>query len=152
MGRPLVAVVLALALSPVMAAAPAPRPARAESTEQLAREYRRLRAKKVQPGVLDRETQAFGGRKHEVMGELVARLGVRGTKRARIVALMGEPDSVVDHPSPRDCELLRNAGGGPGCGDATLLLVYEWRGMHDYAWFGIGDGAVVSSGWYFALE
>lgn len=114
---------------------------------ELTREYHRLRAKKVEPGAFDPETSAFGGRKHEVMGELVRRLGSRGTARARVVELMGEPDQHVRDSDDPLWGLVEHDRG-----EAEALLVYCWRGYHDFAWFGIRREQVVSSGWWFAYE
>ena len=115
--------------------------------EELAQQYRRLRAKKVEPGVFDEETYGFNGQKHEVMDKLVERLGENGTTRARIEELMGKPDLVV---RPRDHYLWNLVSGDRG--DAELVLIYCWRGQHDFAWFGLRRRVVVAKGWWFAGE
>jgi hypothetical protein len=123
------------------------RPVRELTIAQLTRELGRLRAKKAQPGVLDEETQSWSGRMHEVMKQLLERLSARGVRRARVVAVMGKPDGVL-RPGDERWGLIAERDRGA----AQVVLAYRWRGWHDFAWFGLARGAVVSSGWWLAGE
>jgi hypothetical protein len=129
------------------AAAAVPRPVRARTTEALAGELRRLRARQARPGSGDREGRAWNGRMHQVMAELVVRLGTAGTRRSRIAAVMGAPDARVG-PGDERWRLVPEEERGA----AEELLCYRWRGWHDFAWFGLAGGVVVSRGWWLAGE
>lgn len=64
-----------------------------------------------------------------------------GTSAKRIIALMGRPD-------------LRSAtpygGIEPPPGD--VLLIYHWRGPHDFLYFVVSHGRMVKCEWYNAWE
>ena len=129
----------------------------ADELNDQAAEFRRLREVKGHFQGGDRwlnEVDSWGGRKHMVMGQLQDALGVPGTNEARIVELMGIPDEkaragslswrlarVQGPPSPRGNE-----------GDVDVLLIYHWRGAHDFLYFSMKAGQVVKAGWWMALE
>jgi hypothetical protein len=121
--------------------------------EALASEYRRLR--KIHghmsgaPGHWVDEVDSAGGAKDRVMQELGRRFD-RGTSRARVVALMGGPDSVL-HSGDPGWETARQSRQSDA-GVVDEALIYWWRGAHDYLIFDVDHGRVVGSHWYAALE
>jgi hypothetical protein len=123
------------------------------TVEALASEYRRLRRvhghMSGAPGHWVDEVDSAGGAKDRVMGELGRRLG-GGTSRARVVTLMGAPDSVL-HPGDPGWETARQSRRSDA-GVVDEALIYWWRGGHDYLIFDVDQGHVVGSHWYAALE
>jgi hypothetical protein len=93
-------------------------------------------------GVWSQDADAFGGRKHVVMQELGKRL--ERAPRTRIEAVMGAPDAVVQAGDPLWQLATPTAG--------ATLLVYHWRGTHDFLYFELAGDTAVRSGWWMALE
>lgn len=85
---------------------------------------------------------AWGGRKHQIMGELGEALAK--APESCIREIMGPPDA-VSHPGDLSWTLV-----GPAAG--THLLVYEWRGMHDFLYFTRDGSAALGYGWWMAGE
>jgi hypothetical protein len=140
------------------ATAPPPRPAdaRPARVERLAAEYQLLRSL---PGHMqathDRWNYAVdapGGRKAAVMRELIAELGAAPVGRGRIVALLGPPD-VIARPGDRAWQTATAWTSYPRAPPRSdELLVYYWRGLHDFYWFAMRGDTAVSSGWWMAGE
>ena len=148
---------LALLLATLLLAGSTPRepsarekPVDALSLEEMGLELHRLRALPSHfvrsPGTWHDDRDSWGSRMHQVMGKLVTHFGTPGTPRAALIATMGEPDQIAkpgdtlwDY-APRDAP--------PG----SEMLIYHWRGLHDFAWLLVHDGEVVRADWYFAYE
>ena len=115
----------------------------------LAAEYRTLRELRghFSGGEWNDEVDRFGGRKHEVMLRLGEALGGGAYTKNEVVALLGPPDDVLK----RGDLMFPHAYGG---GDARVreLLVYHWRGGHDFLFFTSDGARVIGSGWWAALE
>lgn len=116
----------------------------AQDIGALAAEYRQLRA--IQ-GWFDGgdefidKVDRWGGRKHELMQLLGRHLGDGTHPQAEVEDLLGAPDRVV----------------GPGepywqPHQADRLLIYTWRGYHDYMYFIVQDGKVLGVDWWMAYE
>jgi uncharacterized lipoprotein YbaY len=101
----------------------------------LAREYQELRTQKGHwyGGAFNPDLDSPGGRLREIMGALGETLGQPPFQKNQIVALMGEPDSIVDK-------------------DGAEQLIYLWRNWHDYLYFVCRDGSVSSFNWWYAWE
>jgi hypothetical protein len=125
---------------------------RTASLEELATEYASLR--KIHghmsgaPGSWIDDVDSFGGRKHRVMAELGSRLD-GGVSRTRLVALIGEPDGTAHEGDDGWLAMARRSPGGK---EATEMLVYEWRGRHDFLFFAARDRQITGSGWWMAGE
>lgn len=121
----------------------------AASTADLGAEFRVLRqqAGHFSGGTWNDDVDRWGGRKHQVMIALAEALGDGKHSRSEIVAVMGEPDHVL---TPRDM-MFRQAYGGR---DPRVreLIVYEWRGMHDFLFFTSDGKTVLGADWWMALE
>jgi hypothetical protein len=106
----------------------------------LSAEWKELRAVKghFQGGDYDVRVDRAGERKAVVLEKLREALSQPGTSEARVLGLLGEPDAreAVVLTTPADC----------------AVLVYWWRGWHDFADFFCRDGKVIDSGWWLALE
>lgn len=85
------------------------------------------------------DVDAWNGRKHRVMTDLGEALAQASEQRIR--AVMGPPD-----PAEGAWALVRPPEG------ATHLLVYRWRGMHDFLYFVRAGDEARGSGWWMAYE
>ena len=109
----------------------------ARADESLARdaaEYRALRK------VTDGDARKWRGRKHVLMVRLGEQLGDGRRSVEQVQSLMGMPDRMA---RPGD-DLWRmiwhdEAAPKPSTVPVTRLLIYEWRGGHDFLYF-ICDG------------
>ncbi len=119
----------------------------------LAEQYHSLRARqKAQlQGEFDKELRGAGGQLEKVLTELGQHLGKPQYTQQDIVRIMGEPDASktageflppsIDHHAPR----------GVIAKDETILI-YFWRGWHDYLFFVSRHGKITGAYWYFAGE
>jgi hypothetical protein len=116
----------------------------------LGAEYQRLRREpghwSEPPAPWNPATDAPGGRKRAVLAELGERL-VPGT-RARVLAVMGPPDAVA---RPGDPLWLLAASSEPAP-TGPELLVYAWRGHHDFLYFEVDGDRVTRAAWWMAYE
>jgi hypothetical protein len=106
-------------------------PVKAETFRQL-----RLLKGHFTGGTWNADTDAFNGKRHQVMLALEQLLHDQTVTRAELVALLGEPDAV--RPTPD--------------GAIGEQLIYFWRGWHDYLFFTVSDGQPLRAEWYFAYE
>lgn len=124
--------------------------ARAEDLVPLAREYRQLREVRGWFSGGDQWVEAvdsWNGRKHRVMGRLGALLGDGRHRAVEVEELMGPPDKTAAPGS----NLWALAGGE--CGEGTQrMLIYSWRGGHDFLCFWYRDGQITGSHWWMAGE
>jgi hypothetical protein len=123
--------------------------ATADATSALAGKFRELRAQRghFSGGAWNDAVDRFEGRKHVVMQALASELGNGSRTKADVIALLGAPDAVAE----RGDELFRNSYDGA---DARVseLLIYEWRGRHDYLYFTSDGRQVLGHGWWMAYE
>lgn len=121
----------------------------AASTAELGAEFRVLRQQPghFSGGAWSDDVDRWGGRKHQVMTALAEALGDGKHTRAEVVAVMGEPDHVL---TPRD-PMFGQAYDGD---DRRVreLVVYEWRGMHDFLFYTSDGQNVFGADWWMALE
>jgi hypothetical protein len=115
----------------------------------LAAEFRVLRAQRghFSGGEWNDAVDRWDGRKHQVMRQLADALGDGTHSRADIIAMIGEPDDVLRAGA-------RGFADAYGGGDDRVrqLLVYEWRGRHDFLFFTSDGTRVFAADWWFALE
>lgn len=91
------------------------------------------------------DDRRWGSAKHTRMNEQLEQL--RRTTRAKIIAEMGPPDRIAK----ADSELWGMALGPDAPTDGELLI-YEWRGLHDFVWFLVDGDAVQKADWWMAYE
>lgn len=102
----------------------------------LAAEFRDLRKQTShykQGGEFNHNVDPYGSRMHQVMEELEARLTPAPPTIADLTALLGEPDAKETR-------------------EGLLVLLYYWRGRHDYLYFVTDGKKVTAIRWYFAYE
>lgn len=97
------------------------------------------------PGPWNDAVDRFGGRKHVVMTELGKSLGAPGTARAQVIATLGDPDEIA-RPGEELWSYVHPDASG------SEMLVYHWRGRHDFLYFLVRDGKVLRADWWMALE
>jgi hypothetical protein len=141
--RRLLALLIALA-SCRSAPAPTPPPPADALVDDLGAELQRLRAipGHFGGGAWSDDVDRYGGRKHVVLQRLGERLAT--ASRARIEAVMGPPDAIAHAGDP----LWQLAAPSAG----ATLLVYHWRGTHDFLYFELAGDTAVRSGWWMAYE
>lgn len=136
------AVVLLLVWALSMASMAAP------STAEIkvkAGEFQRLRVVRghFQGGEWNDEVDRWGCRKQEVMDWLREALGTGQYSASQIARLMGQPDAVAK-PGDVLWEMARGRG--------SRLLVYHWRGAHDFLYFACEGERVLEARWWMAGE
>jgi hypothetical protein len=124
------------------------------SLQALSNDFKALKTIKGhwQGGEYHPDVDAFQGKKHQTMDQLLKHLGSESPNK--IVETMGEPDeiqtrNVVLMPGPYISEVPSSEGEEGG-----FRMIYHWRGKHDYIYFDVDAETqkVVQSGWYNALE
>ena len=123
-------------------------------TRELAAEFERLRAVQghFQGGSWIDDVDAWMGRKHQVMIELGSRLGGRGCTQAQVTDLLGPPDQVAGPGDAAFDQVSHLADFQKPPGEAYELLVYDWRGAHDFLYFTSEGGTILGSGWWHAYD
>ena len=121
------------------------------SLEKLGAEFRLLRSAPGHfgdgGGPWNDAVDGSGGRKRALMDALRARLS--GASRTEVFATMGDPDEIA-HPGAETWAVaLHGARISP---EGSELLVYHWRGRHDFLYFVVRAGRVVHAGWWMAGE
>lgn len=121
----------------------------AVSIADLGAEFRLLRQQPghFSGGAWNDDVDKWDGRKHRVMIALAKALGDGSHSNAEIVAVMGEPDAVLK-PGQYMFGLAYD-GRDPRVRE---LVVYEWRGMHDFLFFTSDGESVFGADWWMALE
>lgn len=117
--------------------------------DELGAEFRTLRTRQghFSGGQWDDALDKWGGRKHQVMLELGKALGDGTHSRNDVIGLMSEPDAVLQ-PGEYMYGLAYNGGDER----VRQLLVYHWRGGHDFLFFTSDGERVFDAGWWAALE
>lgn len=114
--------------------------------QELSSQYQQLRSIQghFQGGTWQDRIDRWAGQKHQVMTELGEALGRAGTPESEVLRWMGQPD---ERASPGS---LSWAAVRPEQGEQ--LLIYCWRGHHDFLYFLCQQDRVVRSGWWMAGE
>jgi hypothetical protein len=114
----------------------------------------RLRAVQghFQGGPWTAEVDDWMGRKHQVMIELGSRLGGAGCTRGQVTDLLGPPDLIAGPGDALFDQVSRQPGFVKPPAEAYELLIYHWRGAHDFLYFTSAGGTIAGSGWWHAYE
>jgi hypothetical protein len=89
------------------------------------------------------DVDSWGGKKHQAMNRLQKALGP-GTPEADVLKLLEAPDETAKPGS------LKWAFVRPRQGDS--MLIYQWRGGHDFLYFLIEKKTVIQADWWMAGE
>jgi hypothetical protein len=123
-----------------------------DSLVDIAAEFRSLRTIKghFEGGTWDDDLDKWMGRKHQLMIQLGSRLGTGEYSEAQIIQLLAPPDLTA-----REGDALFDLVGSlaefeePTTGPYDLLIYY-WRGSHDFLYFASRGQTIISSGWWYA--
>jgi hypothetical protein len=119
-------------------------------TEEIAAQFRDLRAIKghFQDGDWNADVDTWMGRKHQIMLQLGARLGAGNCRREQVVQLLGPPDLTArEGDAPFDWVSRLAEFEKPATGPYELLIYY-WRGTHDFLYFTAQSESILNSGWW----
>ena len=98
-------------------------------------------------GAWNDDVDGAGGRKGVLLNQLLTRL--RTTSRDEVVAALGDADATAhdgDELWVLAAPVVQETAG-------LTMLVYEWRGRHDFVFFVVDDaGRVVTADWWMAGE
>lgn len=115
----------------------------------LSHEFRTLRTQSghFSGGAWNAQVDAFGGRKQQIMIELAVLLGDGAHTRSEVIEQLGAPDAVL---KPGDMMYRASYDGRDP--RVRELLVYHWRGAHDFLYFTNDGTQVLGHGWWYAFE
>ena len=122
--------------------------------EEIAAELARLRTTKghFEGGTWNDDVDRWMGRKHQLLIQLGTRLGTGEYSRAEIVRLLDSPDQIAREGD----ELFGLVSSLPGFERPAAgpydLLIYYWRGQHDFLYLTSQAETIVNSGWWYAGE
>jgi hypothetical protein len=122
--------------------------------EDVAAEFRTLRETRghFQGGTWNDDVDKWMGRKHQLMIQLDSRLGRGEYSKAQVIQLLAPPDLIAREGD--DLFDLVNSLPDfekPATGSCELLIYY-WRGTHDFLYFTSQDETIINSGWWYAGE
>jgi hypothetical protein len=123
-----------------------------QESEEIAAQFRDLRTIKghFQDGDWNADVDAWMGRKHQLMIQLGTRLGPGDCRRAQVVQLLGPPDLAAREGDASFNEVSRLPEFEKPAAGPYELLIYYWRGAHDFLYFTAQGETVLSSGWWYA--
>jgi hypothetical protein len=102
----------------------------------LSGEFKRLKSTK------DKCCEKWNSDMHLIMSTLKENLGKEGTPTKTVILYMGKPDG-NEHSVPKGIVKIKKG---------EKLLVYKWRGYHDFVYFVYEKNKVKYADWYMALE
>ena len=122
--------------------------------EKIAAEFKKIRKVKghFHGGKWNDEVDKWMGRKHRLMIELGFRLSNGRYHKSDIVKLLDQPDRVA----VKGDDLFKRIISQPEPNSSKIgsyqLLVYYWRGTHDFLYFTCRNNIIVDSTWWNAGE
>lgn len=66
-----------------------------------------------------------------------------GINENKLIALLGEPDEFASKEKPIEHHFTQ-------CLEGEKVLIYHWRGRHDYLYFYFKEDALIIKEWYYA--
>ena len=121
-------------------------------SEDIAAEFRSLRTIKghFEGGPWTADVDKWMGRKHQIMIQLGSRLGAGDCRKAQAIQLLGPPDLTAQKgDAPFDLVNRLPEFEKPATGPYELLIYY-WRGTHDFLYFTSQGETILNSGWWYA--
>ena len=92
------------------------------------------------------------GRKHQLMLHLQQELNSKKADRNTITRIMGKPDITLQNNNRQAPEFFLNTLSGELKQADDEILIYKWRGRHDFLYFVIRGNKQLKSDWWMALE
>jgi hypothetical protein len=126
----------------------------ASGIADVAAEFKALRAVKghFEGGAWNAAVDRWMGRKHRVMIQLQSRLPAGRYDTAQVVEWLGPPDRTDPADYAGYDFIMRYPELGPPADGSYGLLIYFWRGSHDFLYFVSYKNIIVDSGWWYAGE
>jgi hypothetical protein len=125
-----------------------------DAIEDIAAEFRSLRTMKghFEGGTWNDDLDKWMGRKHQLMIQLGSRLGAGQHSKAQVIQLLAPPDLTASEGDDLfDLVSSLPEFEKPATGPYELLIYY-WRGRHDFLYFTSQGETIVNSGWWHAGE
>lgn len=124
----------------------------ADPVQEIATEFKSLRTVRghFDGGSWNEDLDEWMGRKHYLMIQLGSLLGAGDYGKAQVLQLLDPPDLVVHQGDDLFDQVNSLAEFERPSTGSYELLIYYWRGPHDYLYFTSQDGAIISSGWWYA--
>lgn len=109
------------------------------SVKELGQEFQRLRK--------DKNTACcnnFGSGLMKVMGILLDSVNT-GVTESFIIEVMGKPNLYASKEHPLEHHFVQLE-------EDERVIIYFWRGLHDFLYFGFKNDQLIYKNWYYALE
>jgi len=122
--------------------------------KNIAAEFRRLRTIKghFEGGTWNDDVDKWMGRKHQLMIQLGSHLGAGEYSTAQVMELLAPPDLIARQGDDLfDLVSSLPEFEKPATGPYELLIYY-WRGTHDFLYFTSQGETILNSGWWYAGE
>lgn len=124
-----------------------------KSIQQAVRTYSELRHIK---GHFDGQTwnddvDKWQGRKHRALIELADYINLSGINSRQLNSLFGQADQRLKKTQPHFQRLIRQT---PELAEKAIerIVIYQWRGMHDYLYIAIRQDRGMSAHWWYSGE
>jgi len=124
------------------------------SVQDIAAEFRNLRTIKghFEGGTWKDDVDKWMGRKHQLMIQLGSRLGAGEYSKTQIIQWLGSPDLIArEGDDTFDLVSSLPKFEKPATGPYELLIYY-WRGTHDFLYLTSQGESIINSGWWYAGE
>jgi hypothetical protein len=110
-----------------------------ESLDQISKKYQGLRKLRNEECCT-----YYGSGLMKIMMQLSDSLNI-GISENRIIEIMGEPDLIATQKEPLDHHFTQ-------LNENQKVLIYKWRGLHDFLYFELNENKLFYKNWYYALE
>ncbi len=92
------------------------------------------------------------GRKHRLMLYLQKELTSRKARKDTITEIMGTPDYTLQGDNPQASEFFLGILSDELKGSDNEILIYKWRGSHDFMYLVLREDRLIKSDWWMAME
>ncbi len=118
----------------------------------IAAEFKSLRAVQghFDGGDWNEDVDEWMGRKHQLMIQLESLVGAGGYSRTEVIRLLDPPGLVVGEGDDFFGLVNSLAEFEKPVAGSYELLIYYWRGTHDFLYFTVQDEAIIGLGWWYA--
>lgn len=122
--------------------------------EKIAAEFRTLRKLKshFNGGTWNNDADRWNGRKHRLMIEMKARLFKNHNRKSDVIRLLDSPDRITRKGDTLFHRLIDTTRNDTSPLIPDELLIYYWRGEHDFMFFSCKDSTIQNCRWWHAWE